>query len=471
MSGRFTKKWDAAAPGLRGLIRQEVHSLKARRTAQVNWVGQYDQIKMYGSERVLEIDLGGGWRMIAHVGAHGALTLLDFGPHGFFAQYTRRMLDHDLVHASPLVADFASAAPSVQTTRTLATLTRYGNEVSRDWVYFLDEVQTRATEEIVTEIEDALAGDSRSATFVIGGPGTGKTSVLLQLLMRLSNAVVTNRETWDVRLDIGDRLASFIKASTDWDLGAVRRLPTASDPADVLLVDDPRDVAHVKRCATLLRSGAVRAVVIGFDPLQLQDSLEDKEYQALSTSMRATEHRLSTCYRQKAAVGESAVQVARAVAESSPFLIAERKRAYKRERRRLTAIANEVSFVNPTGHVVIEPHADASAFRRHVTWINNQALWTHWAPVLLVLDTGVDLPATWKSALRDVRHDVVPLAKATDMKGLEYQHVIMVLGPDRFQALQSGFSGSGRAVYNDYRLARIPYSRAKDSIATFVLAS
>jgi hypothetical protein len=35
--------------------------------------------------------------------------------------------------------------------------------------------------------------------------------------------------------------------------------------------------------------------------------------------------------------------------------------------------------------------------------------------------------------------------------------------------VEGGFKGSGQSVYNERRLLRIPFSRAKDSIVTFVV--
>ena len=54
------------------------------------------------------------------------------------------------------------------------------------------------------------------------------------------------------------------------------------------------------------------------------------------------------------------------------------------------------------------------------------------------------------------------------IKGLEFQHVVLLLSPSRYHAAESGFTGSGLRLYDEYRLLRIPFSRAKDSLAVFV---
>jgi hypothetical protein len=54
------------------------------------------------------------------------------------------------------------------------------------------------------------------------------------------------------------------------------------------------------------------------------------------------------------------------------------------------------------------------------------------------------------------------------IKGLEFQHVLMLLSEKTFAMLYSGFSGSGQRGYDLIRLYRIPFSGAKDSLVTFV---
>jgi hypothetical protein len=68
----------------------------------------------------------------------------------------------------------------------------------------------------------------------------------------------------------------------------------------------------------------------------------------------------------------------------------------------------------------------------------------------------------------DIAREIVDLGRLGSIKGLEYQHVILILSERRYRELQEGFSGSGPRLYQDYRLLRIPFTRAKDSIAVFV---
>jgi DNA helicase TIP49, TBP-interacting protein len=345
----------------------------------------------------------------------------------------------------------------------------YANETEPEWLYFLDEEQARIAESIVDTIEDGLLGGAETAQLLVGGPGTGKTTILMQVLAHLSGLFADSIETWDVRLSIGDELARYITASTNWDLTAARRPVTLDDPADVLLVDDPSTIWEMRQARANLTAGSARALVLAFDPLQLGDSLDDHGYAELRGALDAREWLLSSCYRQKAVVGEAAARVATAVAQSSPFLDEVKKQSYAKQRTRVTELANKFRFVNPSGRVSIDHSRDLGAWRRHFGWIRKQRLWRHWESVLVVVDDDVRLPKLWRDDVADLAVRWSSLSEVQKIKGLEYPHVVLVLTDDRFNAAQNGFTGSGRRVYDDYRLLRIPFSSAKDSIGIFVI--
>lgn len=55
----------------------------------------------------------------------------------------------------------------------------------------------------------------------------------------------------------------------------------------------------------------------------------------------------------------------------------------------------------------------------------------------------------------------------TSIKGLEYQHIFIIMAFSLYKELENGFEGTGKEIYNQRRLLRIPYSRAKDNIVIF----
>lgn len=477
VSRRFLREYQRASPRLQSLAEHEVQHMQLVAASRKDWTAQWRRLKGIRRETVLELELGGGPRLLAHVG-DGVVTLLAMGDHEITTRYSREgNPSDDLARSQSLPAVFvagrhSSFFPPVSNDAP-STLVTWWPERASDWLYFLDEEQMGVCERLVESIEAALADEETyTVQFIVGGPGTGKTSILLQLLKRLSDQVVVGQETWSVGLAVSDRVAQYITASTGWCLDVSRELAREFASVDILLVDDPRSEEQIARFVrTAQRLGPLRAVIVAFDPLQLSESLTDADYRRMVDEHNAGEERLRSSYRQKEIVGRYALEVATTVAASSPFLDDQKQRRYAKERRKLTNRANFLRFPNPSGHTATHPDATLADWRTHVAWIAGQTLlWTHWPPLLVIVDDDTSLPPPWLDELEklNLRHELIRLSELEQVKGLEYQHVALVLSSVRHHDLQRGFSGSGRRLYNDYRMLRIPFTRAKDSVAVFV---
>jgi hypothetical protein len=101
---------------------------------------------------------------------------------------------------------------------------------------------------LIAGVEEVLLKDGwYTVHFLIGGPGTGKTSILLQILRRLSSQVTENAETWRIGLRITDRVADYVTASTGWQsiarlfhaIGLVATAGRVYSPRAVLLAALP----------------------------------------------------------------------------------------------------------------------------------------------------------------------------------------------------------------------------------------
>lgn len=475
-SRRFLREYHKASPKLQALAEQEVQRMQVVAASRADWMSQWRRLKGTGAT-VLELKVGGGPRVLAHVG-RGVVTLLAMGDHEITTRYVRDgNVKADVGGSEPLPSAFvagrrSSFFPHVSDDAPKA-LALWGPERTRDWLYFLDDEQATVCQGLVDWAEDVLAEDnSHTLQLVVGGPGTGKTSILLQLLKRLSDQVAANRESWRVGLAVSDRVAQYVTASTGWNLDVSRRLALDLDEADVLLVDDPSSAEEIARVGRAAQGpGRPTAVIVAFDPLQLRDSLSDVDYRRIVGEQNAGVWRLRNSYRQKEVVGRYALAVAATVAASSPFRDETKQRQYAKERRKLTNRANFLVFPNPSGHSATHLQATLAHWRRHVRWIRVQSpLWTHWKPLLVIVDDNTTLPTDWLRELDNlsVGYELLELSQLELIKGLEYQHVLLVLSAARHEALERGFTGSGRPLYNDYRLLRIPFTRAKDSIAVFV---
>jgi hypothetical protein len=214
-------------------------------------------------------------------------------------------------------------------------------------------------------------------------------------------------------------------------------------------------------------------VVAAFDPLQLATSLSDVELSDACERWDSDPVWLDACYRQKEAVGSAAFELVQNVARSTPFLAEKKKMAYWEERRHLTDRANGIRFVNPSGKVRTCLDTTFDDWHSHMQWLwtlrKRGEMWLHWSSVLLVRDPSARLPASWEELLNPLSTHRVMTNDLERAKGVEYQHVVLVLGRRMFRALDEGFEGTGQNAYNQFRLLRIPFTRGKDSLATFVV--
>lgn len=461
-------------PRLHSLVCSEVADIRRRAAINKAWMTGYDRLAGIRNEPILEADVGGGCRLLLHCDA-GIATLLSFGNHSLPERYASdpRLLRTDLSQREPLPPwldqGFGVRLFPPPNGDGSDVLEPYHGELEPEWVYFLDRKQADACQALVAGIEAALIGERPPTVWLLlGGPGTGKTTILTQLLLRISAEVRPSRETWDVALDISDRVAQMLEAATRWDLTRPRERVAESASPEVLLFDDPDSIDDICAWGALVRAGDCRAAVFAFDPLQLEDSVTDGNYINLVTEFGAEQVFLSSCYRQKRVVGRFSFGVAEVVAESSPFLREDKQQSHRDDRKGLTQLANTVTFPNPSGSIRTFENAEYRHWSQRIRWIKGQRLWRHWPPLLIVTDPTIALPARWIALADSVRHHTATLAELDAIKGLEYQHVFLVLSERRYRDIERGFTGSGQRLYDDYRRLRIPFSRAKDSLSVFV---
>lgn len=459
----FLRDYATASGPLAHLAEQEVHFLLRRiRSEPATWIRRYDRVEGI-DETVLELEVGGGPRLLLHV--NGAMTLCRLGGHDIVSRTVKsKSLIGELQRSVPAPPQFMPehASPLFPTSSGKRTDV-YGAELVPEWVYWLDDEQARLGIELVESLENALLESKPAQHMVLGGPGTGKTTILTWLLQHLCAVVPESRESFDVRLVASPRLLDYVRRSTHWHLDEVLR-PVSEGSPDVILVDDPTNLRSLPNA-----SGASRVVAVY--PLQLLSPVTDSDLESLER--RWAMHWLHACYRQKELVGLSARHVMDVVAASSPFLDDTKQKTFARERADITRRSNAMTYPNPTGRVRTHAAASREDWIEHVEWLQEQRrmgrTWSHWPSVLLVVDDTLKPPTGWIKELAGIAKDRIRLSELEKVKGLEYQHVVMLLTRRTFRRLNEGFAGSGRSEYRTTVRMRIPFTRARDSIATFAV--
>lgn len=469
VSDRFLKSYRKASLGLQKLAEGAVHDLINRVRSDPKTVNQqYDWIRGV-SQTILEVDLSGAHRLLA-VYSEGEIALVEMGDHDIVPRYTDAKLAHDLdtLQAAPIHFWPEQGSKFFVSSPDRSVAFKYPEEVTPDWLYFLAPTQEDIFYDVMAHLEDP---DDNTPCFIIGGPGTGKTCILLNSLKYWVD------EGKNVGIHIGGDLMSYAEKSNGADIRQFHVLLsriTSSLNLDILLIDDPDNLDQISQALKLQADGVIGSVVIAFDPLQLIHSLTDEAFNSMLTDYGVQEYRLQECYRQKEHVGEATKHVVNIVADSTPFIREDKIEAYRAERQQLTNLSNNLVFINPHGYIEYYEQATLENWQAEIERIlqADWMLWKHWAGLLVV--KAAPLPSSWKDALAPLYHRkyVVEISLETlnDVKGMEYQHVFVVMDQEQFNEIQNGFSGTGRKVYDQRRLLRIPFSRAKDSLVTFGLS-
>jgi hypothetical protein len=465
---RFRRSYGKASPALRKLARGAVHDLvRAFIGDQQTWTRRYDRVASL-SRPVLEIDISGGKRMLA-VHDTSSVVLLDMGDHELVPRAKGIDIDHALDHAVPADDHFypqrIGTGSLFEPTPTVDVFD-YGAELDPTWLYRLDDEQFAVYEQLQDLLTEQVLDEKRplACNLVVGGPGTGKTSLLASLAEHAVNALGLR-----VRFLATDGVLEYLQRSTldvlDW-----RRLANEPEP-DAILIDDPTALTSVEDCWSLpfVASRSTRLVVAGFDPLQLEQTLEDAEFDEFVARTKSQVHELRGCYRQKENVGRATKQVMDALAKKTAFRAHDKRADFQKRHHRLTDLANELQFTNPLGYSEIhDPANHGQLFEELGRVIETKRYLHHWPSVLLVLEDADEY--------RELSPEQLPFSLAICgfhqveyVKGLEFPHVFVFLRQRTYRELMNTTNGPGKRAYGQQRRLRIPFSRARDSLVTFVL--
>lgn len=470
-SKRFLKDYERASLGLKGLIEGAIHDFVRRHYSDSKAVlRQYDRVAHLNS-RVLEIKPSGGHRLLADYDGN-RLVMLAVGGHEIVKQYSNHKRAYDIRNYSQAPLKFWPGISGFFRRNPDETVPiHYDEEKSQEWLYFLEKQQANVDSLIRDAVWQSLETKKYARPFfVVGGPGTGKTCILLNLLHFFG-------DLYQTRIIISSSLIDYIEKSTDANISQYCVAHGNRTEADLLLIDDPASKYQIDQALQLYNDGVVRNLVVAFDPLQLDEALSDEEFDAIISQYGVQNHMLNVCYRQKRNVGQNTKHIVDVIAQSTPYLADYKIEKHHEDHRRLTTQANYLRFVNPAGYIeyyaeatVNDIHDEVNRILRH-EWL----MWQHTPGLLVVegLDEGYQLSDASREALQplDMKHYIkwTTLGEIERVKGLEFQHVFIFVGLKLFNELQNGFSGTGRRVYDQRRLLRIPFSRAKDSLVTFAL--
>lgn len=337
----------------------------------------------------------------------------------------------------------------------------YEAELSDEWVHFLDNEQARISETLFQKL--VIPNDEMSVEFVMGGPGTGKTVVLLNLATNLDQAGRA------VSFEASPHVIKYLSSGG-------RNVPGANKgfgPGVVALIDDPASSKVLADSLRKAKSAGCRAIVIGFDPLQWHERKMEANFRKIFENVKYEFYPLWTCYRQTSGVGKKTLELTEKIyLASSRYLDTLKQQAERAELQPYIDLSLGMSFVDDSGRYVLYDNQIKANYKIEVARFRARIdRWTHTSPIAFVYDD--ELPKEFIKSLRSeasgLNRTEIPLSKYREIRGVEFQELFLFVTSDFWNDLNSGKMGVGSEEWEKLACLHTILSRPKDSLALYVI--
>ena len=466
------------------VIKKTAELVKKANSDPEKWHFDLEKLKddSFAGVSAFRFKVTSGDRLIVVV-AGNTLILADIGDHDVMDEYSkmpRLARDEDLKKASPISGTFKKLLNLALSTKSkdlgspldisnvLAgdvegddSRWLYEAELSNEWIHFLDDEQAKISETLFQKL--VVPSDEMSVEFVMGGPGTGKTVVLLNLATNLDQAGRA------VSFEASPNVIKYLSSGG-------RNVPGANKgfgPGVVALIDDPASSKVLADSLRKAKSAHCRAIVIGFDPLQWHERKMEANFRKIFESVNYVFYPLWTCYRQTSGVGKKTLELTEKIYHaSSRYLDTLKQKAEREELQPYIDLSLGMSFVDDSGRFVsydkdIDENykIEISRFRARID------RWTHTSPIAFVYDD--DLPKEFVKSLKDgasgLNRTELPLSKYRDIRGVEFQELFLFVTSEFWNDLNTGKMGVGSEDWEKLACLHTILSRPKDSLSLYVI--
>jgi len=337
----------------------------------------------------------------------------------------------------------------------------YEAELSNEWIHFLDDEQVKISENLFQKL--VVPSNEMSVEFIMGGPGTGKTVVLLNLATNLDQAGRA------VSFDASPNVIKYL-------VSGGRNVPGANKgfgPGVVALIDDPASSRVLADSLRKAKSAGCRAIVIGFDPLQWHERKMEANFRKIFDNTKYEFYPLWTCYRQTSGVGKKTLELTEKIYHaSSRYLDTLKQKAEREELQPYIDLSLGMSFVDDSGRYVSYDINIDENYRIEIARFRSRIdRWTHTSPIAFVYDD--DLPKEFIKSLKNdatgLNRTEIPLSRYRDLRGVEFQELFLFVTSDFWNDLNTGRMGVGSKEWEKLACLHTILSRPKDSLVLFVI--
>jgi hypothetical protein len=337
----------------------------------------------------------------------------------------------------------------------------FDEELNEQWVLFLDEQQSKVTNKIYKDLENPE--DKLKIHFILGGPGTGKTIVLLNIAIRLEN------DGKSVSFQLSPGVLKYLNSGSV----KVPGVNLGPGPGVVLLIDDPTDLQSVNGMIRQARSNKCRAVVIALDPLQWHEKDMPETFEKIWSDNENTTHKLDVCYRQSAEVAKKQLKLfASLLGKNSRFLVEEKQKQEKVNLAPYLNLSLDMTFVDESGRYKLYLSDTQTNFVKEIErFRRREFIWKHTHPIAFIYNDNLpkevkDYAKQYSQGLNRIEFNLSDYKKT---RGVEYQELFLFLDSDFWEKINDGQQGLKTTDWQQIACLHTFFSRPKDGLVIFII--
>jgi hypothetical protein len=337
----------------------------------------------------------------------------------------------------------------------------FDEELDEKWVLFLDEQQSKVANQIYNDLE--IPEDEVKIHFILGGPGTGKTIVLLNIAIRLEN------DGKAVSFQLSQEVLKYLNSGS----AKVPGVNLGPGPGVVLLVDDPADLQSMNGIIRQAKSNKCKAVIIALDPLQWHEKEMPETFEKIWSDNENTTHKLDVCYRQAAGVAKKQLKLfASLLGKNSRFLVEEKQKREKIDLAPYLNLSLDMTFVDESGrYKLFLSDAQANFVKEIERFRKREYIWKHTHPIAFVYHDDLpkevrDFTKQYSQGLNRIEFNFSDYKKT---RGVEYQELFLFLDTEFWKKINDGQQGLKTSDWQQIACLHTLFSRPKDGLVIFVI--